>query len=37
MQFGLTPPQALELAEKLMTKRAQRLLDGKLPPGKAPN
>ncbi len=36
MQFALTPPQALELAEKL-TKRARRLLDDKLPPGKAPN
>jgi hypothetical protein len=35
-QFGMTPQQALELAE-LLTRRAKRLLEDKLTPGKSPN
>jgi hypothetical protein len=36
IQFVLNPRQCLELAEKL-GKRAKGLLEGTLPPGKAPN
>ena len=36
IQFVLTPPKCLELAE-VLTRQAKRLLEAKLPPGKAPH
>jgi hypothetical protein len=36
IQFVLTPPQCLELAE-VLARQAKRLLGDSLPPGKSPN